>query len=198
MVLYQGLVIIILLDDWHVPRHLLTLTSWLSQTRTDSCSSSHVTPTSSKMLQVTWLNNAKAIVIIQRFVVFLKEKKMKKWNRKSESNKCPSKDGPRKRKIFTFYGTRANGEDGVRPRWITFSSFHNSSHHTQLLSIIVHYYSVQILCRFWLALTIFGICEQYTIYSMVHLPENEAAWVNSELKKMAFTAIRRRNSWISE
>ena len=33
-----------------------------------------------------------------------------------------------------------------------------------------------------------------TIDSMVHLPGNEAAWVNSELKKMAFTAIRRQNS----
>ena len=101
----------------------------------------------------------------------------------SESNKCPNKDGPRKRKIITFYGTRANGEDGVQPRWITFSSFHNSSHHTQPLSIIVHYYSLQILCLFSLALTTFGRCEQCTIDPMVHLPGNEAAWVNSELKK---------------
>ena len=83
-----------------------------------------------------------------------------------------------------LYGKRANGEDGVRPRWITFFSFHNSSHHTQPHSIIiVHYYSLWILCRFWLALTIFGRCEQYTIDLMVYLPGNEAAWVNSELKK---------------
>ena len=34
----------------------------------------------------------------------------------------------------------------------------------------------------------------YYLFDGIHLPENEAAWVNSELKKMAFTAIRRRNS----